>query len=357
LHESCLDNFSLICPRCRQAGNKQIIQSPLKIDSILIQQAGYIIEGFLICSNQKCRTLFPIIAGVPIIIKDLANWYRTERIFLVQPGGMGPELSAFFQKLELAEPDIFNRQLQLGAYLDAHYYLPSEIESEQPTVHQQFWQHLQTLAAPSASTHYSRTLDLGCSVGRFTFELAGFSDLAIGLDIDFPAVAQAASFQRMTCVQFARKERSKKVSDYTSPFKPKDNVLFLVGDALDPPFTAESFDLVSGINLLDNVSIPLLLIGQMNALLRQQGILLHCSPYAWRANIADPAEWLETEDIAAPDLLRMILSEQYFPDLEMQYRILNEIEAVPWVLDYGQRQKSVFTAHLLSAQKISGSNL
>ena len=85
----------------------------------------------------------------------------------------------------------------------------------------------------------------------------------------------------------------------------------------------------------------------------QRGLLQHCSPYAWRANISDPAEWLETAETAAPELMRRLLSERYIPQLELHYEILTEIENVPWVLEYGLRQKSVFSVHMLSARKIS----
>jgi len=354
LRESCLEEISLICPCCRRAGRSGIIQSPLVHDSVVSREAGYIIEGFLVCANPDCRRRFPIVAGVPIILKDLAAWQRTERYFFAGFGGMGAELGSFFADLAQAEPEIQSRALQLGAYLGAHYHVSGESESKQHIGNDRFWQQLITGAAPDATAGYSRALDMGCNVGRFTFEQANFSDLAIGIDIDFPAVATAARFQRTAEIRFAYPERARKASSYLSPFAPRDNVLFLVADALNPPFPAAYFDLVSSVNLLDNVAVPLQLIGQMNALLRPGGILHHCSPYAWRANISHPVEWLETEDIAAPEMMRRILTKQYLPELDLEYEILSEIENVPWVLEYGLRQKSVFSVHMLGAGKISG---
>lgn len=53
------------------------------------------------------------------------------------------------------------------------------------------------------------------------------------------------------------------------------------GDALSPPFAAESFDLIVSLNLLDKVSEPLSMLAQMQRLLKPGGHLLLSSAFAW----------------------------------------------------------------------------
>jgi SAM-dependent methyltransferase len=128
--------------------------------------------------------------------------------------------------------------------------------------------------------------------------------------------------------------------------------LFLVADALDPPFSAESFDFVAALNLVDNVHLPLVLLGQMDALLSPGGCLLLGSPYEWRTELADPREWLETEELDAPGMVRRIIEGAIFPQMGLQYEVAEEMAQVPWPLRHHSRHWSLFLVHLIKARKV-----
>jgi len=192
---------------------------------------------------------------------------------------------------------------------------------------------------------------LGCSVGRYTFELARFCDMAIGMDMNFSAVKTAAGLRRLGNVRYKRKRHGRRYEEINTSYEPQQNVLFIVADSLDPPFRAESFDLVAGLNLLDNLHQPLVLIGQMDALLKPGGKLIMSSPYEWRSDICDPAEWLETGDMDSPIMLRRILEGGLIPQMGLHYSILKDVSDIPWPLRNHDRHWSLFLVHFLSSRK------
>lgn len=129
--------------------------------------------------------------------------------------------------------------------------------------------------------------------------------------------------------------------------------MFLVADALDPPFRAEAFDLVAGLNLIDSIALPLVLLGQMNALLSGGGLMILCAPYEWRPEICDISEWLETQELSAPVMLGRILEGRILERTGFAYRLSGECPEVPWVLRNSARHWSFYLAHLLTAVKAS----
>ena len=137
---------------------------------------------------------------------------------------------------------------------------------------------------------------------------------------------------------------------------PPQNVLFLVADTLDPPFRADAFNLVAGLNLVDNVKLPLVLIGQMDALLSKGGTLILGAPYEWRADICEPAEWLENDELDAPEMVRQILEGKMFTRMGLKYEVLQEFFDVPWVLRHHDRHWSYFLVHLINAKKMNKIN-
>jgi len=134
-------------------------------------------------------------------------------------------------------------------------------------------------------------------------------------------------------------------------YQPKKNALFMLTDAIDPPFKQESFDFIVSLNMLDNVNLPLVLIGQMDALLKPGGKLLITCPYEWREDICDPKEWLVTDEIDSPEAVRQILEGAVFPEMELNYEILEEHHNIPWPLRNHDRYWSLFLTHILLARK------
>ena len=351
MREGFIDQIGFICPRCRHASADGIVQFPLKLDRVFNRDGDFILEGFLVCSNPDCCCIYPILEGVPVVLKDVGRWWNSERAKLACVNSVAPEMREYFDALSLSQSSSYAERSLLSSYIDLHYGSPYDVPDAFAADPTAFWEIVVGMAQPETGAKYGCSLDLGCSVGRCTFELARFSNLAIGIDLNFSAVSFAARFHRTGKICYERRKHGHCFEEAQSSYSPARNVLFLVADALDPPFGAESFDLVAGLNLVDNVKLPLVLIGQMNALLQPGGDLILSSPYEWRADICEPVEWLETDALDAPAMVRNILEGDLFPQMRLKYEILQELSDVPWVMRHHVRYWSLFFLHLIKARK------
>lgn len=357
MREKLIEQIEFICPQCRRAGAEGIVQSPLQLDQVFKREKDFVLEGFLVCSNTECGCTYPVLEGVPVVLKDIEGWWHSEKSKLCGIASDAPEIHDYFEALDLGEPASHAETSQLSAYMDLHYGglhdAPGSFASWADP--EQFWKTVVGIALPETEKH-PRSIDLGCSVGRYTFELGRLSDLALGIDINFSAVSSAASFHRNRKVHYERRKHGRQFEELETSYLVPENALFIVADVLEPPFKAESFDLVAGLNLLDNVKLPLVLIGQMDALLRSGGSLILGSPYEWRADICEPAEWLESDKMDAPEMVRRILEGKTFPQMELKYEVLQELFDVPWVLRHHDRHWSYFKVHLIKAKKVGRSD-
>lgn len=340
MNPDLLDKLVLGCPSCRSRGER----SALRLHSLRTDEQGFVLEGILDCPTG-CR--YPVLDGVPVVLRDMADWWRQARAGLTRAAVADPTLADYFSRLDASAPDRHDQHSLLSTYLDAHYGDPTPPAGWPRT--EDYWQHV--MAAVERTVTGGSALDLGCGVGRLAFELARCHDQVVGLDLNFQLVAAAARIQRSGRVEYRRRLRGRQFTEIRQSYDASRNVLFLVADALDPPFEAHRFDTVAALNLLDNVSVPLTLIGQMDALLRRAGTLLIGSPYEWRHDIADPSQWLENTDRDAPGVLRAILAERLISALPLDYRIVEDIADLPWILRQHDRFWQRFSVHLLAARK------
>ena len=147
----------------------------------------------------------------------------------------------------------------------------------------------------------SRGLDLGCAVGRFTFELGRVVSHALGID-NAKALVQAA--QGMA----KRHEVTVPVQESGTEFSSRRLVLpnalrhcrveFQVGDALDlAALPGHAFQVVSAINLIDRLPRPRQFLNQLPRLLAPGGQLLIASPFTWLDEFTPSEEWLSSEQV------------------------------------------------------------
>lgn len=141
----------------------------------------------------------------------------------------------------------------------------------------------------------SRALDLGCAVGRSTFELARAFDAAIGVDLSLRFIEAAEIIRRQGTLAYEFVEGGAVTSraearrpDGVDPAR----VQFQVGDALDLPAALGDFDVVHAANLLDRVPSPRRLLAGLVRLVRPGGRLVLTSPYTWLEEYTPRGEWL-----------------------------------------------------------------
>ncbi len=295
MHCDALKHVELYCTGCRTFTGTDVTQ--YKLGLIPEETQGeYVISGWLECSS--CGKRYRISDGVPYLIENFSK------------------------------EDRFTRQ-----YLDAHY----------STLNNGYWQEM------NRSTVNGLALDVGCSVGRYTFDCArkGF---AVGIDVNIEYLKLAAGFQRTGRIKYNRKTRALACEEIESDFKPQRNVLFLLADIQNPPFKMETFDFVGALNLLDSVNLPLTALGQMDAVLKSKGRLFLSTPYVWDADIS--AEWLEKEDIDSHLFVKLLLTGKLMQECGFNFDISLAKTGIPWLLRQQDTQYFTYWVDVIASEKV-----
>ena len=141
-------------------------------------------------------------------------------------------------------------------------------------------------------------LDLGCAVGRSSFELArGFSSVT-GLDFSrrFIAVASRMAEEGKIAYEIPVEGElavpvERRLDDYDLDAV-RRRVTFFSGDALSLPREFTSYDLIFAGNLIDRLKNPRYFLSTIHQRLVPGGLLVLTSPYTWLDEFTSRSEWL-----------------------------------------------------------------
>ncbi len=141
----------------------------------------------------------------------------------------------------------------------------------------------------------ARALDLGCAVGRASFELTRYCAEVVGIDFSNSFITAADYLKThgsiwLDCVD---------EGDLTRRFQavvPSDihraHARFETGDAHTLRKDLGTFDVVLMANLIDRLSDPRKCLQQLPELVRKGGQLSIISPYTWMAEYTARDDWL-----------------------------------------------------------------
>lgn len=184
-------------------------------------------------------------------------------------------------------------------------------------------QHSDSSSSSSSSHKKLRALDVGCAVGRSTFELVRYAEHAVGIDYSHSFIDAANDL----------KEKGETISSKTleghitqdvlikvDPSIDRSRVDFYQGDAhrLDFDRIGQDFDLVLAANLIDRLVYPRHFIDALPRMVAPGGVLLITSPYTWLEQFTPKEEWLggfvdpETNlPVHTFDTLKRLLSDSF----------------------------------------------
>ncbi|RUS87325.1 hypothetical protein EGW08_004937 [Elysia chlorotica] len=142
----------------------------------------------------------------------------------------------------------------------------------------------------------SRALDIGCAVGRSTFELARVIDEVIGIDYSQSFIDAADSLRLKGEMSYGLVQEGDIFSDAVATV-PKDidrtRVSFEQGDACDLRNDLGTFDVVLAANLVCRLHHPKYFLDRLHQLLTKPGsILVLTGPYTWLHQFTDKNLWL-----------------------------------------------------------------
>ena len=243
----------LICPECLTD------EIPLDL-KIKTEHEEDVIEGELACA--ACGRRYPIHQGVAVIL---------------------PETSMAV----LSDASGYNSKSMLSSYLWSHF--------------------CDFLNDPDATDAYRRwssffrktngcALDIGCSVGRLSFELTKTHSSVIGIDTSFSFIEKARELSRKKILEFDLiiegfiTEKRSCALDAAFNY---DHVDFIVADALALPFPQSFFSTVTSINLLEKISSPIQHLMDINRVLSEKkSMFVFSDPFTWDESVLRPEHWL-----------------------------------------------------------------
>jgi putative 4-mercaptohistidine N1-methyltranferase len=165
----------------------------------------------------------------------------------------------------------------------------------------------------------ARALDLGCAVGRSTFELARHCAEAIGIDLSENFSAAAGQLQRAGQLDYSFAVEGDlgqaAVAEVPSGID-RSRVSFEQGDATFLRDGLGQFDVVLMANLIDRLPCPAKCLEQLPNLVAAGGQLVIASPCTWLEEYTPKAEWLGGQAQQTLDTLRDLLSPAFTLDGE-----------------------------------------
>jgi len=141
----------------------------------------------------------------------------------------------------------------------------------------------------------ARALDLGCAVGRSSFELARHCWEIRGIDYSHRLITAARHLQEHGTLDFCYPEEGDLTlsSPAVVPAEiDRKRVTFETGDAEDLPPGLGSFDVVLMANLIDRLREPRRCLRQLPGLIKPNGQLILTSPYTWLTEFTPRENWL-----------------------------------------------------------------
>jgi len=221
----------LCCPACRSPLDLHAIKEerrPITDPAQAARCAGgperyerEVIEGFLRCTG--CPLVFPVIAGVPRLIRNAYEEY--ESFFFRNQEALGglAGTAEMLKRLGATDPAIFDRRSNesFGRQWQEYQYEDKTWFKDDLALRK--GEFLYAMDLTEEELRGSLVLDAGCGNGKLTAAVAAYGAEIVGMDLS-RSVERAA-------------ENAERNAGADAPF-----IHFVQGNILEPPFLPESFD-------------------------------------------------------------------------------------------------------------------
>jgi putative 4-mercaptohistidine N1-methyltranferase len=193
-----------------------------------------------------------------------------------------------------------------------------------------------------AGREMGHALDLGCAVGRASFELArtGFRQVT-GLDFSTRFFRLAARMQEEGYLRYAFPEEGEIVSFHEVGLADlgladvRERVDFYQADACNLPEKFTGYDLVLAANLIDRLYSPRRFLSSIHERINPGGLLVITSPYTWLEEYTKKEEWLGGYKEAGENVTTL---DGLTASLAPRFRRLGEPREVPFVIRETRRK-------------------
>ncbi len=338
------DELAPVCPRCLHFSQAH---SPLKIGDRLEMRAGHLWQGLLHCSDQSCWMEYPVIDGVPILTPDPPDFLTRAQHQILRRDDLSVPLQGAMGDA-LGQASEFDRDRQhLSLYAGSHF--PDWAGgTASPLL------AILDRALSAAPPGDGPALDLGCSVGRGTWQMAGTGRAVLGVDLNFSMLRLAQRLMVEGRASFPQR-RIGLVYDQTEIQLPADaakaRVDFWAADCLVLPFADGRFAGAGAVNLVDCIAAPTNMLVEAARILADGAAAFFTTPYDWAETATEKAAWMGGHSDrgpfggAAEPVLTATLQQTGFD-------ITSEETDLPWTLRMHSRSVMQYQLHLVACRRM-----
>ncbi len=199
--------------------------------------------------------------------------------------------------------NVYETDALLRQYLTLHYAAPDDqlpygFGPKEATDFPRRCAELVIEAAKEAGIAGGKALDVGCAVGRASFELARHFDEVLGVDLSASFVEAADTIKTAGGLDYALSVEGELTEPRTARVAAeieRGRVAFRQADACSLPPELVGYDAVLLANLLCRLPSPASCLGRMSGprgLVRPGGLLVVISPYTWMEAFTPREVWL-----------------------------------------------------------------
>jgi uncharacterized protein YbaR (Trm112 family)/SAM-dependent methyltransferase len=306
--------FKPLCPLCKAT---QRIDFPLSISFAEHQTQNEILSGALLCSNPACQCEYPIIDSIPYLFPDIRKYLSEHHLEILLRDDLPSTLLNILHESAGAGSWLNSHRQHLSSYMYDHYdpsaasvltggngltsngRLPiadegvGATECSSPYMQVGICGLIQKVISLANNPSPDKTLEIGCCVGRGTYELAQLThSLTLGIDISPLFLRKAVQIQKTHRASYDLRRSGLLYEHRDLPFDhpASDQVDFWAADALALPFPDHHIPALFAMNVLDCVPSP---VAMLNEILRATShIAALATPWDWTSAVTPEENWI-----------------------------------------------------------------
>lgn len=326
---------------------------------MIAQDGDEIIEGVLLCPAKECQREHPIIDGIPIIVSDIRAQIAGQLSQIQARDDLSSFMTSLIGDCNGPGTEFERNRYHLSTYARGHYgdLDPDDTLAGGPatTLVPLLEKSLSMLSSPPSGLW----IDVGCAVGRASFELAARSNaMVVGIDLNMGMLRLARRIARTGKVAHPLRRVGIVYDDREFPIElaRTGSVDFWACDAMALPFDADTCDGLISFNVVDCVGSPVHHLMEIGRVLRPGAEAIITSPYDWSVGATPIEGWIgghsqRTENRGSSVVeMRRLLSEKAQPEIWPRMTIVRELERFPWHVYVHERASMIYQVHLMIAR-------
>jgi len=347
-----------VCPTCRAAGRPT---SVLGLGTVVRREGDENVEGVLLCPSASCMREHPIIDGIPIIVDDIRSQMQSQMSQITIRDDLSPFMESLLCDCLGPGSEYERNQYHLSTYGRGHW---GDLDPDDPLPAERGLAALLARgidllpAAPSGVW-----LDVGCSVGRASVEMAARTgDLVLGIDLNMGMlrVARRAAREGRVVHPLRRGGIVYHRRDFAVDAEARlgaGRVEFWACNAMALPFANDAFAGALSLNVLDCVPSPVGHLMELGRVIAPGAHAVISSPYDWSSNATPLESWIgghSPRSHSGGDSvseMHRVISDQAPAGASTRMVIASEQVAVPWHVYVHHRATMNYQVHLVVARK------